>query len=266
MVPVRDKREMGVVTNSEDCLLRVNDPSVARLANFRNSSGSLPAPSPTDRIILARKSQFAFSILGVSEGNTELVLEGADTKPTALLVSVKQRIVKRFALCFLSDIRRSTSRPKDDAATIMVGVAETYLQQANLELQAVALTTEVVVPLNLGNPLFVGRNQILFAISDATPAHLFTAADVIVYCCWDVEDRRPLGDLGITRGKRTFMQDGGNASDFQTRMTFAHEIGHAFGLKHNGNADSLMFPNDAARSSKLLQFEIDALNASGTIP
>ena len=64
MMPVRDKREMGVVTDSEDCLLRVNDPSVARLANFWNSSGLLPARAATDRIVLSRKSQVAFSILG----------------------------------------------------------------------------------------------------------------------------------------------------------------------------------------------------------
>jgi hypothetical protein len=66
-------------------------------------------------------------------------------------------------------------------------------------------------------------------------------------------------------GHSCFVEDGGHPNDFVTRSTFAHEIGHALGLDHNGSANFLMFATTAARSSGLQQFEIDTANPSGTI-
>jgi Matrixin len=171
-------------------------------------------------------------------------------------------VTKRYALCFLRDIRRATTRSQTEAKSMMDKVGKTYLQQTNVDLQLQPPQTDVVVGKNLGKPLFIGKKGVIPAILDATPDALILA-DVIVYCCWDVEDTRPANAAGLTSGKLSFVEDGGDPR-FVAPLTFAHEVGHALGLDHTGNRNNLMFPTLDARSSKLSQFEIDTVNTSGT--
>jgi len=263
MVPVRDKREMGVITDSSDCLLRIEDPAVASMANFRSSFGPLPTPSLTvDQFQLPKNSRVAFSILGKSVGHTELHLEEQNgAVQDLLLVSVKNKVTKQFSLCFLSDSLRSTTRPKADAVAIMGPVASVYLNQANLELKLLGQPTDVSVARNLGNPIRPSTPGVVRDIISATPGSLFRG-DVVIYCCWDVEDSRT---LGVTRGQVCFVEDGGAPTDFEVRFVFGHEVGHALGLDHNGSFDHLMFATTASRSSKLSQFEIDTINQTGLV-
>jgi hypothetical protein len=266
MVPERDRRDLTIST-LKDISLEISDPSVATMANFIRFSGpSFSTPSlTTSSISLPAKSRVQFSLIGVSVGHTELLISEADTGvPQSLLISVKRKVARKYALCFLRDIRRATIRPKTEAQGMMDKVRTTYLQQTNVDLQLLPPHTDVVVTKNLGNPLFVGNSGLVRAIIDATPAALFMA-DVIVYCCWDVEDRRPVKDKadGVTSGKLSFVQDGGDPQ-FIVPLIFAHEVGHALGLDHTGNKNNLMFPS-ADRSSKLGQFEIDTVNTSGTV-
>ena len=264
MVPERDKRELTISTQA-NCLLEVQVPGVSTMANFISFSGpSFPKPSlTTSSISLPAKSKVQFSLMGVSVGHTELTITEAGTKvPQSLLISVKGRLQKKYSLCFLRDIRRATIRPKPEAQEMMDRVSRTYLQQTNVDLKLQPPLTDVVVTRDLGNPLFVGKADVINAIISATPAAFFLG-DVIVYCCWDVEDLRPVNDVGETRGKLSFIQDGGDPK-FVAPLTFAHEVGHALGLDHNGNIKNLMFKSVDARSSKLSQFEIDTVNPSGT--
>ena len=261
MVPVRDKREMGVITDASDCLLRVADPAVASMANFRTSSGPIPTPTLTvDDLPLPKNSRVAFSILGKRVGHTELRLEGQNgAVQNLLLVSVKDKVTKQFALCFLSDALRSTTRAKADAVAIMGPVATVFLNQANLDLKLLGQPTDVSVARNLGNPIRPAARGIVRDIIAATPASLFRG-DIVIYCCWDVEDSRT---LGVTRGHICFVEDGGAPTDFAVRFVFGHEVGHALGLDHNGKIDHLMFATTDSRSSLLSQFEIDTINQTG---
>jgi hypothetical protein len=263
MVPVRDRREIGVVTEATEMVLRCNDPSVAKFANFRSGPTPLfPGALTLDQAKLPPRSRIAFSILGSKVGNTEVVLEKADgSDQTTLLISVKEKKLQRVNLCFLRDIRRSTRRPHLDAQEKMKLAAKTFLQQANIELTTTLPPEDVVVAGDLGNPIRTDKPGVLTSIIAATPARLFGGSDILVYSVWDASDNRP--SVGITHGNLCFIDDQ-QLNDFEAALTFAHEIGHALGLGHNGR-HVLMAGDGISRTSKLSQFEIDTINRSGTV-
>lgn len=265
MIPVGGARDISIITES-DCVLEIKDPRVARMVTFISVSGpnfAKPALG-IDKITLPAKSKVNFSLSGLSVGHTELSVSGPDGHlQEALLLSVKNPLVKKYALCFLRDIRRSTLRTKTEAQGFMNLVAKTFLQQANVDLQLLPPHADVVVPKDLNDPLVVSSKPVFTAIVDATPREVI-AADILIYCCWDV-----IGDSGaeraITKGFMCFVEDGGDPRK-TAPLIFAHEVGHALGLEHSGNDKHLMFENTGARSSKLAQFEIDQVNPSGTVP
>jgi hypothetical protein len=261
MVPVRDRREMGIVTENDAVVLRSRAPSQARFANLRTSSGPIQTTQLTpDVVALPPNARVAFSIMGIAAGHADVVIEGPDgSVKVLLLVSVKERKKQFYNLCFLRDIRRSTSRSHADAQQKMTLVERTFLQQANIELGLAHPAADVVVPQDLKNPVRIDRPGVVSAIIDATPPPLFGNSAIIVYSVWDASDHRP--SVGITSGKLCFIDDA-QLNDFEAALTFGHEVGHALGLSHNGK-DVLMAGDGVSRSSKLAQFEIDTINQSG---
>jgi hypothetical protein len=261
MVPVRGRRDMGIVTENDPVVLRSKAPSQARFADLRTPSGPLPTNELTpDTVALPPKSRISFAIMGIAAGHADVVIEGSDgSVKVLLLVSVKERKKQDYNLCFLRDIRRSTSRSHEDAQQKMTLVEKTFLQQANIELGLAHPVADVVVPQDLKNPVRIDRLPVLSAIIDATPKPLFGNSAIIVYSVWDASDHRP--SVGITSGKLCFIDDA-QLNDFEAALTFGHEVGHALGLSHNGK-DVLMAGDGVSRSSKLSQFEIDTINQSG---
>jgi hypothetical protein len=261
MVPVREHRELGIVTEREALVLRSRNPSRARFANIRSSSGPLRTTESTPgAVTLPPNSRVVFSIMGLAVGHADIVLEGSDgTVKTLLLVSVKERKTQAYNLGFLRDIRRSTARSHADAQRKMKLVEKTYLLQANLELSLSHPPADVVVPQDLKNPVRIDQSGILTAIISATPAALFGNSAIIVYSVWDASDHRP--SVGITTGKFCFIDDI-QTDENEAALTFGHEVGHALGLGHNGK-HVLMAGDGISRSSKLAQFEIDTINQSG---
>jgi hypothetical protein len=260
-------RFMTVVTESHACKLTVDDPTLIGLSNIGSpilfNEIAIPANQRRDFLIVAR---------GQTAGVTSVKLTDVDNFSTlvnTLMDSVKTEVQGRYAIIMLSDTRPgqkpdATTRSPAQAVRLMQLVAATYMAQANVNLTQVGAPTSVMVPSDLGNPLNVDdMNSVLNPILAATPAS-FMGSDVNrIYCCWDVADNTlgsaPLGD---TRGKNCFVEDGTN------EFTFAHELGHALGLKsHNMAATSarplLMDESLGKGTFKLQQFEIDLLNPSG---
>ena len=261
MVPVGDRREMGVVTETDQVVLSSRHPSRARFANLRTSSGPLRTTEMTpDTVVLPPKSRVAFSIMGIAVGHADVVLEGLEgAVKVLLLVSVKEKRKQAYNLAFLRDIRRSTTRSHADAQQKMKLVEKTFLQQANVELSTSLPATDVVVPQDLKNPVRIDRPGVLSSIIGATPAPLFGNSAIIIYSVWDASDHRP--SVGITSGNLCFI-DNAQLNDFEAALTFGHEVGHAMGLSHNGK-HVLMAGDGISRSSKLAQFEIDTINQTG---
>ena len=263
MVPVHDRREMGVVTEGEPLVLRSKDPGTARFANFRTAAGPLPNTGLTDVAVrLPARARVSFSILGVATGHADIVLEAPDgTVKALLLVSVKDKRKQAYNLAFLRDIRRSTVRSHADAQAKMKMVEKTFLQQTNVELAIALAPTDVVVPGDLKNPVRIDKPGVLSSIIQSTPAAMFGNSAIIVYSVWNAKDQRP--SVGITSGSLCFIDDV-QLNDTEAALTFGHEVGHALGLDHTGK-HLLMAGDGVSRSSKLSQFEIDTVNQSGLI-
>lgn len=267
MVPVQGKRDMGIITESSEVVLYSSDPSIARFANFRSYGGAVRNNSNSevpDSVTLPPHSRIAFSVMGINVGHTTIVLEGnkgvADPNSSSLLISVKGKIRKTYAICRVKDIRRSTRRSYDNAKLLMKRAEQTFLQQANVELRESGSGSDVLVMRDLGNPIKDVRGACLSLI-DVTPRWV-KDCDIVVYCVWDLWH---MG--GVTASSKpafAFVAD--EYDDNQSGFIFAHEVGHALGLGHNGNVQFLMFKTTAMKSSKLAQFEIDTINPSGTVP
>src|SRR5712692_8758719 len=158
-------------------------------------------------------------------------------------VSVKKKEGKSVSLFRLSDMRHSSGFAPTDLSSIMTHVSQTYLQQANLELNAHSSLIDVSVnKRDLGNPLFPENAQIRKLILDATPNSAKTA-DILVYGCWNVEviGRRHAGGVFIPGTKTCWVENLGRGPRDPTQgLVFAHEVGHALGLDHNQVIQNLM--------------------------
>jgi hypothetical protein len=260
MVPVRDARKMQVVTVGAAYILSVRDPDVATMADFFTADGPFPTPSLTSNaLLIPPDTRIAFSIVGKAEGATILTLEDPTGEVLdSLLVSVKTKVTKDFAICLLSDKDQKNKTNRTDAIPTMQDVRTIFLKQANLELNRTVSPVAVNVPRDLGRPFDPTKPGVLAAVLDATPPALRN--QIVVYCCWEIA-RAKEDDAGITLSNQySFIEDGANAH------VFAHEIGHALKLKdRRDNVRRLMFFSTAGQSNKLDQFEIDDLNRSGTV-
>jgi hypothetical protein len=265
-------RFMTAVTDNHACKLRVDDPKVIQLLAIEQP------PKVINDIVIPPNRRMDFLIAACSDkGGTSGVqledvdLPGAPMLVATIFVSVKTEVTRKYALLFLADKlpggkADATKRSMAEATRLMQLVQATYLWQANVNLIRVGAPTNVVVPRDLGDPLDIDNdNGVVKPIVAATPA-LFQAQDIIrVYCCWDVADAT-VGDslsvIGDTKGSNCFVEDG------TREFTFAHELGHALGLRsHNFAAKPtrplLMDENLSTGSLKLEKFEIDLLNPSG---
>jgi len=160
----------------------------------------------------------------------------------------------------------ATTRTSAEAVRIMNVVAAKFMWQANVNLTQVGSPTPVVVPSDLGDPFNVDDvGRVLTPIRDATQKiapNLMASGIVRVFCCWDVTEDKIHDAIGETRGMDCFVEDG------TEETTFAHEVGHALGLRsHNFAATAarplLMDESLGKKTFKLQQIEIDQLNPSG---
>ncbi len=261
MVPVRDRRDLMVVTEGSACELNVQNTRVASLANFVLNGVTQTSVSTLTSVAIPPRSRLQFSIMGKLVGMTMLTLDDEAGSPQQTwMVSVKELAKATYSLLFLEDRKRATTRPQAEAVSFMQGTEATFLKQANLQLTRTGDLATVKVARDLGNPLDI--DIALRPVIDATPSSFFTPKNIRVYCCWDVTDKtnpHAAHIIGITSGQTCFVEDG------STRFVFAHEVGHALGLVHTGTIEHLMFPEQQF-SSLLQQFEIDTINPTGLDP
>jgi hypothetical protein len=258
MVPFGGRRLMGVATDNERATLQMKNPSVATIL-----PNLIPGPGVA-KFDVEQNTRLLFQILPLHVGRTELVLSTASGRTRqALTISVKAKWVEKVQPILLSDIRRATTRSLEDVQTILAVVRQSYLQQANVDLQ-VATPVSVSVPADLGSPIVPADTPTRVAIHRAVPpAFMSDPLLVRLFCCWDVDDANV---RGATLGRDGFVEDGGTTTDFKTRATFAHEVGHALGLPHHDDNTGLMFPFSGTRlAARLFRAEIDSLNQSGTM-
>lgn len=273
MVPIGGSRGMGAILDaSESCVLRVAQPGTARLTKLRTSIGTpISADVPPSGLTLAPDSRVAFDIVGVKTGHTEVRLIGPDGRIRAFVsVSVKDLLIKSVAVVMVADRKRSTNRNPNDALRIIAKADEIFRPQANVGFRPFHPTPlSIFLEQDLGPKIFLERDDhfkpIMQGVLDRRPD--FFNADIVLFCCWDVEDSR--GDLGgaTILGKKAdfcFIDDGGSSGDLTTVRIFAHEFGHALKLDHSLKTDHLMFEDTRLMTnSRLDQFEINQANRTG---
>lgn len=267
MVPTGQDRSMSVVTDADACVITVDPVNIARMHNFHFDHG-VPDQPGDFRAVLTPNNRMTFEISGQRKGNTNITLSKENgIQINTLTVSVKDKITKTYNTCRLSDIRRTCPFSAANITAIMPKVEATFIQQANAELKQkeAGQVFDIIVPRDLGIPLFADKTDVRFAIIDATGARhppFILAADFIVYFTWDLRAFRPPKEIvGLTVGRLCFVEF--QNDEFQNALTTAHELGHALGLNHTG-AKFLMAGDGDSRSSKLQQFEIDMINKTDT--
>ena len=265
MVPVGGSRKVLLFTDGNEWMMITGGAAGALRLTFPPTPPvTTEVVSGLTRFIIPKFAMLELTLGGESAGAADVILQPRDFSVTkSLRVSVKNKQQKKYAIRMLSDIRRSTTRTKADASAVMVRVSDLFLQQTNTELTPVGDPVDMTVSKDLGIPLFLDSGTNLSDIAKATPG---AVTDFWVYCTWDVADKvHGTSPVGETTGRMCFVEDGAAANTPKGLQVFAHEIGHAFGLDHQLDADRLMFAHRNG-STRLTQLEIDKVNpsASGT--
>lgn len=256
MVPVRSQRIMSVVTDTDECTIIVDPPSIAKMVQFVFTRPLIDVPREF-RAPVTPNTTITFQIEGLQKGNTTLFLVDRNGKATTqLLVSVKEKITRTFSLCRVNDRRHLCPFLAEQLPLIASRMKRTFIQQANIDLIQVGDTFEVTCTENLGNPLILENPVNRAAIISNTPRGAL-AAIFQLYFVWDLFSNRIGQIVGQNFGFDCYVEQANNP--FENAITAAHEIGHGLGLLHTG-AKSLMAGDGNSRTSKLQQFEIDTIN------
>jgi hypothetical protein len=245
-----------VITEEEECTIIVDPLNIARMQKFVFTAPLLEVPRE-ERARVTPRNRITFEIFGKTKGNTTLFLVDRQGKAFAtLMVSVKEKVTKKVALCLLSDRKRNCPFTAAEVSPLFPSIVQTFRQQANIELTQAGSIFAVNVSADLGDPIVADRPATRSAILGATPPQALLA-DLVVFYCWDIASATRPGVVGLNLGFDCYVEKQPNA--FENAINTAHEIGHGLGLNHSG-AKTLMAGDGNTRSSLLQQFEIDTIN------
>jgi hypothetical protein len=278
MIPTGDRSNWRVSVAGGTVRITSKDTNVAALAD------GFAKQLPRNLLTLnsnAEKATDFFILAGQGPGRTVLVAEDARGRNLdTLTISVKTVVPKTFMIHRLCNRTMQSNRTPNELISMMRTVKTTYLNQANVVLAQIGNVNDLFVTNDYGNPIALDRRRPVHGSSETIvfnddvertlkKDNLFGRADFhMVGTC------QMIGPLGTTPDFKnicyvahTFEQDASIKLDQET-TTYAHELGHAFGLRHAGHAITEMMVEGNVighlNSFIMTTDDIDQINPSGT--
>jgi hypothetical protein len=278
MIPTGSRSNWRVRVAGGTVRITSKDTNVAALA------GGFAKPLPRNLLTLnsvsAKETDF-FILAGQSPGRTVIVAEDARGQNLdALTISVKNVVPKTIMIHRLRNRTMQSNRTHDELISMLRTVKATYLTQANVVLAQIGNVNDLVVANDYGDPIDMqrrrpvrGKSETIDFNGDVVEAlkkdNLFGRADFhVVGTC------QLIGSLGVTPNfknicyvSHTFEQNV-TIKLVQETTTYAHELGHGFGLRHLGHAitDMMAEGNVIGHVNSFIMTadDIDQINPSGT--
>jgi hypothetical protein len=283
MIPTGRQSNWRVKVSGGPVRITSKDPNVAALADglakpVQRNLITINSPNPTEP---------DFFILGGQDpGRTQIVAEDKNGKNLdTLTISVKALLPKTFMIHRLNNRTMRSNRTADELTSMLRTVKATYLTQANVLLAQVDDVNNFVIDNDYGNPIDVQKVRQIKGSPDTTDFNrdvvkklkeekdgkksLFGKADFhMVGTC------QLIGALGSTPDFKnicyvahTFEPDIKIKLDQET-TTYAHELGHAFGLRHDAHdiTEMMAAGNVIGHLNSFIMTadDIDHINPSGT--
>jgi hypothetical protein len=264
MVPVGGSRECKIRLSGK-IQLAAQHPSLVKIGK----PGAALGPDVSfDSLAL---QEFPFIISSVSgAGRTQIIAAKADgTVLDRLIVSVKAERLLTYNIHRLQDIARLTSRGFPELQTFLGKVEKYYLNQANLRLIR-KRTQTLLIRNDLGDPLDPTTNKMKL-IDEEMVAGKFYMSTLNVISTWDLRDNflsmnlegyTPFA-LQITFRPQIVLVRA--TAEHQEVNTYAHEIGHALGLQHDGQPDNFLMNGAGNLGYAMRAIDIDRINPSGAV-
>jgi hypothetical protein len=274
MVPLNNPSQSRA-PGSRPFLVRISGGTVqieAKNATVAEISIAGFPPSKFQILKSPAQSDLPFTIHAVREGRTTIfALDDNRTILDRMNVSVKTELQLTYNLIRLGDSLRETLRTMDQLRSIMTTVEDVYLTQANVKLirRNEVEAAQFRIKKDLKDPIDV---------SVPPPISLRPNLRVLL--------RQRLGELGLVGEKLNLISSwsltgidgslGGFTPDLGTTCicevkgnelieasSYAHEMGHALGLRHETHNLQEMMNDKGVNSFRMNQADINALNQSG---
>jgi len=270
MVPVGGSREMLVRVSGGEVIIFSVDTQVCEFG----LDSSPPSTAPANQVVLNHQAETErqLTLHGRSVGRTQLIAVDLRGKILdRLTVSVKSERLVTYNVHCLQDLRRKTTRTLNDLNIIMLTVEKVYLRQANIRLQKVHERPMTFVPEDLGDPIDTGdrstpvhERKVVKAIENTLERLGMKRQRVNFVSTWNLTSRNQdlLGQtLPVVGGMTCLVEAHDRALEEAT--TWAHELGHSLGLKHDGHP-SFHLMNGTGQSSFMMSgVDIDEINDTG---
>jgi hypothetical protein len=268
MVPKGGSREVILTLSGGTVRMASANPNIVQI-------GPPNSDEPSDKNLMTFPSggglDKRFKLHGADVGRTLVIVEDSSGKPiNKLIVSVKQKVVKKYQTVILQDIRRRSQRSFDDLRSIMSDVNTIYSRQANLELQQVHDPMIVYTEQDLGDPIDLslwGGSYLDWLADHIKRKNDSVGAakqDFTLVSTWNLKDDDPDSLAGIYpgHGSMVFCEDLVPNSGLLNASLFAHELAHAFQCAHRLDPPELLMQLNIG-SCRMSDREIDKINPTG---
>jgi len=212
------------------------------------------------------------SIHGALPGRAFLLAEDMNGTPIdSVQIAVKKQRRVTFNLFILEDSFHTATTPFLALQEIMTLFRKIWLRQANVDLAIARGGAPLIFDLvSFGNPLHLhespiphspfDRDNVFDKIQQRLAKDGFKSQDINLIATWNQKSKPGTFTSGDTPGNSKTCHVVGLGKTSTEATVYAHEIGHALGLQHDGHIGDHMMHEGRRDSFLLTRNDIDAVN------